>query len=96
MYRFGILKPYIGQAVDGELDLMVLFGGVEERAAIHLEMNMWLKERGDDIFFSSPHQSAPSNPTRHLVCAVYKASKNAQPLHTHPEDGNCSVCRNIG
>jgi hypothetical protein len=21
---------------------------------------------------------------------------NAQPLHTHPEDDNCSACRNVG
>jgi hypothetical protein len=40
---------YIGQAEDGELDLMVLIGG---------------------------------------------AAKDSQPLHTHPEDGNCNVCRN--
>jgi hypothetical protein len=37
-------QPYIGQAVGGELDLMVLIGGVEERAAIQLEMSPWLKE----------------------------------------------------
>jgi hypothetical protein len=24
--------------------------------------------------------------------ALYKAAKNAQPLHIHPEDGNCNVC----
>jgi hypothetical protein len=61
------------------------------------------------IFFSSPvflnptlfthwiaaHSSnqKPSNPTRHLH-ALYKASKNAQPLHIHPEDSKCNVCRN--
>jgi hypothetical protein len=28
-------QPYMGQAVFGELDLMVLIRGVEERAAIH-------------------------------------------------------------
>jgi hypothetical protein len=33
-------KPYIGQAVGGELDLMVLIGGAEERAAIQWEKNM--------------------------------------------------------
>jgi hypothetical protein len=31
-------KPYIGQAVGGELDLMMLIGGVEEQAAIQLEV----------------------------------------------------------
>jgi hypothetical protein len=30
------LRPYIGQAVGGELDLMMLIGGAEERAAIQL------------------------------------------------------------
>jgi hypothetical protein len=29
--------PFIGQAVGGELDLMVLTGEAEERAAIHWE-----------------------------------------------------------
>jgi hypothetical protein len=32
------------------------------------------------------HQSSASNPTRHLLPALYKASKNAKPLHIHPED----------
>jgi hypothetical protein len=45
-------KPYIGQAVDGELDLMVLTGGVEERAAIQLGINVWLKKRGDEKLHS--------------------------------------------
>jgi hypothetical protein len=27
---------------------------------------------------------------------VIKAFKNAQPLLTHPEDCNCSVCRHVG
>jgi hypothetical protein len=31
--------PYVGQVVGGELDLMVLIGGVEERAAIQPEMS---------------------------------------------------------
>jgi hypothetical protein len=31
----GFWKPYIGQAAGGELDLMVLIGGAEERAPIH-------------------------------------------------------------
>jgi hypothetical protein len=35
-------KPYKGQAVGGDLDLMVLTAGVEEQAAIQLEMSMWL------------------------------------------------------
>jgi hypothetical protein len=41
-------------------------------------------------------QLAPSNPTRHLLPALYKASKNNQPLHIRPEYGNCNICRNIG
>jgi hypothetical protein len=36
------------------------------------------------------HQSAPSNPTFHLLPTLYKASKNAQSFHIHPEDGNCN------
>jgi hypothetical protein len=57
-----VWKPYIGQAVGGELDLMAMIGGAEELAA--------------------------------LLSALYKTPKNAQPPHIHPEDGNCSVCRN--
>jgi hypothetical protein len=33
-------KPYIGQAVDGELNLMVPIDGAEELAAIQLEMSI--------------------------------------------------------
>jgi hypothetical protein len=33
-------KPYIGQAVGGELDLMVLIGGAEKWAAIQLDLSM--------------------------------------------------------
>jgi hypothetical protein len=42
---------YIGQAVGGELDLMVLIGGVEVCAAIQQEMSTWLRERGDEKNF---------------------------------------------
>jgi hypothetical protein len=38
------------------------------------------------------HQSAPSYPTHHLLPALFKASKPAQPPHFHPEDGNCNFC----
>jgi Cu/Zn superoxide dismutase len=41
-------------------------------------------------------QSTPSNPTFHLLPAVYKAANNAQPLHIHPEDGKCNVCQTVG
>jgi hypothetical protein len=44
-------KLYIGLTVDGELELMVLIGEAEEWAAIQLEMNMWLRERGDENIF---------------------------------------------
>lgn len=38
-----------------------------------------------------------SNPAHHLLTAVYKtALKNVQPLHTHPEDGTCSICQHAG
>jgi hypothetical protein len=37
------------------------------------------------------HHSAPSDPTVHLLPALYKAAKNAQQLYTHPEDGNCNI-----
>jgi hypothetical protein len=36
-------KPYIGQAVGGELDFMVLIYGAEEQGAIQMEMTMWLR-----------------------------------------------------
>jgi hypothetical protein len=44
-------KPYIGQAVGGELELMVLIGGAEEWAAIRLEKSMWLRKGGDEKIF---------------------------------------------
>jgi hypothetical protein len=31
-----------------------------------------------------------------VLTVVYKAKKFSQPLHIHPEDGNCNVCRNVG
>jgi hypothetical protein len=40
-------KSYIRQELGGELYLMMLIGGVEERAAIQLEM----RERGDENIF---------------------------------------------
>jgi hypothetical protein len=42
----------IGQAVGGELYLMVLIGGAEERAAIQREKSTWLRKLGDENFFS--------------------------------------------
>jgi hypothetical protein len=41
-------QSYIRQAVDGDLGLVVLIGGAEERAAILLEISTWLKKRGDE------------------------------------------------
>jgi hypothetical protein len=46
---FKVDMPYIGQAVSDEVDLMVLIGGVEERAAIQCERSMWLRKGGDGI-----------------------------------------------
>jgi hypothetical protein len=40
-------------------------------------------------------QSAPPNTTRHLLPALYKASKNAQLLHINPEDGNCKFAETM-
>jgi hypothetical protein len=40
----------IGQAVGGVLNLMVLIGGAEERAAIQWAMSTWLRKRGGEIF----------------------------------------------
>jgi hypothetical protein len=33
---------------------------------------------------------------RQVLPTLYKASKNAQTSHIHPEDGSCKVCRNVG
>jgi hypothetical protein len=44
-------KPYTGQAVGGELYLMVLIGGAEERVAIQWEKSTWFRKRGDETFF---------------------------------------------
>jgi hypothetical protein len=38
-------KPYIGQEAGGKLEFMVLIGGMEEWAAIKLEISMWLRKR---------------------------------------------------
>jgi hypothetical protein len=43
-------KPYVGQAVGGELELTGLIGGAEGGAAIKLEMSTWLRKRGDEFF----------------------------------------------
>jgi hypothetical protein len=40
MYWDEFWRSYIGQAVSGEIVLMVLIGGVEEQAAIHRERSM--------------------------------------------------------
>jgi hypothetical protein len=58
------------------MDLMVLIGEEEKQVTLGYP----------------PHQSAPSNPALHILPALYKATKNAKPLHIHPED----VCRNAG
>jgi hypothetical protein len=42
-------RPYIGQAVSGEIDLMGLIGGAEEQAAIQWERSMWLRKGGGGI-----------------------------------------------
>jgi hypothetical protein len=44
------LNPCIGHAVSAELDWMVLIGGAEKRAANQLEINTWLRKRGDESF----------------------------------------------
>jgi hypothetical protein len=41
------------------------------------------------------HQSASSNPSRHILPALHEASKGAQPLQIHPKDGKFNVCLNI-
>jgi hypothetical protein len=42
------------------------------------------------------HQSAPSHPTFCLLPGVHKRTRIDQKIYVHCEDGNCSVCRNIG
>jgi hypothetical protein len=44
-------KPHTGQAVGGELGLMVLIGGAEERSAIHSQMSTWLRRKVMKNFF---------------------------------------------
>jgi hypothetical protein len=44
-------KPYMGQAVGGELDLMALIGGAELWAAIQWEKSTWLRKRGVEKHF---------------------------------------------
>jgi hypothetical protein len=40
-------------------------------------------------------QAVNDVPTHHLLPALFKASEKL-PIHNHPEDGNCNVCRNVG
>jgi hypothetical protein len=44
-------KPYIGQAMGGKLDFMVLICGVEEQAAVQLEMGTRLRKEVNEKFF---------------------------------------------
>jgi hypothetical protein len=87
------LKPYTGQEVGGELDLMLLIGGAEERAAVQLKM--CLRKVAMKTFLST-------NQHYQIQLSTYCLPYTAQGLHKrptitfHPEDGNCSVCRNVG
>jgi hypothetical protein len=40
--------------------------------------------------------STPSYTTRHPLPALHKTTEIDQPIHIHPEDGNCNACWNIG
>jgi hypothetical protein len=46
---------------------------------------------GSDLMVGGLQQSTSSNPTRQLLPALYETFRNAQPLHIHPEDGNCNA-----
>jgi hypothetical protein len=83
-------KPYIGQTVGGELDFMVLAGGASLLFFNHMLISSWIAAHSSAPPISTIKSNSP--PT----ACPREASKNAQPLHTHPEDGNCSVCRNVG
>jgi hypothetical protein len=45
------LEPHIEQAVGSELDVMVLIGGAEEQAVIHLVISTWLRKMGEETVF---------------------------------------------
>lgn len=45
--------------------------------------------------FYCASQIHKSYPTHHILLDLYKASKNARPIHIYPKDGNCTVCQNI-
>jgi hypothetical protein len=44
-------KPFIGQALGREFDLVVLIGAADERAPIQWDNRMWLRKRGDKRSF---------------------------------------------
>jgi hypothetical protein len=46
-----LLAVLYREAIGQELDLMALIGRAEERAAIQMQMSIWLRKRGDEIFF---------------------------------------------
>jgi hypothetical protein len=51
MYWGKFWRPYIGQAVSGEIDLMALIGGAEEWAAIEWERSLQLRKGGGQPLF---------------------------------------------
>jgi hypothetical protein len=63
-------NTYIGQAVSGKLDLMVLIFGAEERAAVQLEISMGLRKRGDQQFLGTRVKE--------------RRRRKNQPLHINP------------
>lgn len=42
------------------------------------------------------HKSAPLHPMPQPLSVLQNATESDQQIHIHTEDGNCSVCPNIG
>jgi hypothetical protein len=55
------------QAVGGELELMVLIGGAEERAAIQWEKSMTLWKRGDERSFGNHVDRSSAPPISNML-----------------------------
>jgi hypothetical protein len=85
--------------VSGEIDLMVLIGGAEVRAAIQWEPPPFFQPLALLPLDSSPLQLTTNQ--HHQIyltthCLPYIRPPELAALHTHLEDGNCNVCQDIG
>jgi hypothetical protein len=64
-------RPYIGQAVGGKINLMVLIGGAEEQAAIQWDRNMCLTKESDGVLRGDDKGSSGDHTGWERICSGY-------------------------